>query len=290
MRLLVSCGLVPGPQHETGGGNVLCALVQNLNNVAQKRVAWTTKEIPKHLWGRVVKEPDVFVLYPERIRGNPLRAPRVIRWLLMIPPKAILDSYDPQDILVGYCGIYETLAPIVAGYTVPRPVCTVCLICLPTLPATLLAQPKEPGLVVWTKRKRAAMVCDPHGLPPVASLVDSFVRRVEEIDYGTIFERALLMLRQASFFVCYDPFCFYALLAAMLDTDVVIYPIPGVTGQEYREHSPMMRFGVAYGLDELPRARATRGFTRDYLQTLAKNNIPQIEEFYSYLNKILPSS
>ena len=51
-------------------------------------------------------EDDDIVVYPEIIRGNPLKAKRVVRYILNVPGKLGGDKqYDKDDILVTYDGV-----------------------------------------------------------------------------------------------------------------------------------------------------------------------------------------
>lgn len=58
-------------------------------------------------WGNGLKDKDVCVIYPEIVRGNPLGAKRVIRYVLYFPGANGGDKvYDENEIVFSYSDLY----------------------------------------------------------------------------------------------------------------------------------------------------------------------------------------
>lgn len=96
-----------------------------------------------------------------------------------------------------------------------------------------------------------------------------------ELTSTATMEEHIQAFRTHRYFVCYDPYSFYAWIAAMLGCVTIIHPIANMTKREwlmttmyagFLEHSGAADMaGIAYGWGEAPYAAATMSRTRQQL-------------------------
>lgn len=99
-------------RHDSAGRKVLHRLCHELNEAGQQAYvafprrnrAWNTPYHPGRLKG------DWTAIYPEIVKGNPWRAPRVVRYVLNNPGRLGGDkTYDPSEIVYVYGEMFNDL-------------------------------------------------------------------------------------------------------------------------------------------------------------------------------------
>ena len=178
---------------------------------------------------------DSIVLYPEVVTGNPLKAQRVVRWLLN-KPGFFGTKWDvgESDIIVGYtprlCQMYSGCDQLQVFEAWPK----------------FFVPP--PSYVVrsgkcHTLRKSKAY---------------------PEINGSTLigkdsFDMEMLrdLFQKSERFFCYDADSMLPLFAAMCGCEAVVMPQFGVPRRLWVDNYPLMQF-VAYGHDDVNRANLTR--------------------------------
>lgn len=91
--------------HASGGGKVLHRLCHELRLRGED--AYVTAEVTNPEWDtptwRDEMTPDVIAVYPEIVRGNPLGAWHVARWVLNVPGKLGGDgAYAPSEMVFSW--------------------------------------------------------------------------------------------------------------------------------------------------------------------------------------------
>ncbi|MBS0437166.1 MAG: WavQ [Proteobacteria bacterium] len=178
------------------------------------------------------------VVYPEIVHGNPLRAERVVRWLLHKPGfhKGRYE-YGPGDRYFFFQKAFDDPALNPDGDNLLK--------------------------VVWLRDDvyRQTNFGERHGScyflrkgkgrPLVHELEGSVLAdRLSHAELATLFNRTQLC-------VSYDSYTMYSLFAALCGCDSVVVPEPGVSKEQWYPDEAD-RYGLAYGFDDLEWARRTR--------------------------------
>lgn len=215
---------------------------------------------------------DMVVVYPEIVFGNPLRAPNVVRWMMHKP------GFWTKQVYYGAGELHFYYGQAFREYDVPR--CTTSDLLL-----TIQHTPLHVYLDEQPDRPRAGTAyCLRKGKdrPLVHDLSDSIL-----VD-GKSHEEIAEIFKRVKTFICYDLWTTYSRYAALAGCDSVIVPQEGVSPEQWAPE-PGNRMGVAYGFDDLERARSTRGdlirFYRESSEvegmTVAKAFMAEVDAFFA---------
>ena len=179
---------------------------------------------------------DAMVVYPEVVSGNPLRARHVVRWLLHRPGFHTGEAaHGADDLMFLYQDAFHDPA---AG-----------------------APPERLTLTWWNaayadrgsneRSGSAYLLKKGKGRPIQHDLTDSVL--VDDLSHA---DRAAVFNRVRCFYT-YDPYTLYSRYAAICGCIPVIVPEPGLSREAWvaREEE---RYGLAYGVDDVDWAIATR--------------------------------
>lgn len=210
---------------------------------------------------------DSIVVYPEIVEGNPLGAERVVRWLLNKPGVVFGSAAFGLDEVTFY---FDE----------------------PFLPDTWEADPMRKLKViewkwdVYTKtnyghregtcymvRKGDALPLTYH--PDDAIQVDGLSHR----ELAEVFNRC-------ERFISYDHVTAYSLYAALCGCDSIVVPRDDVNAEEWRESFP---FGVAYGFEDLDRARRTVPNIVSMIADMEADNLKMVNNFVSVCESVFGS-
>lgn len=180
---------------------------------------------------------DAVVVYPEIVADNPLKADKIVRWLLHKPGfHTGIVAYGKDDLLFYYQDAFYD--PTLGDYKDNRLV-----------------------LTWWNKEYRqfnhgfrsgsCYLVKKGQGRPLAHDLNDSIL-----IDTLSHHEKAEVFNRTKYFFT-YDPYTLYARYAALCGCIPIIVPQPGMTRDQWVPYE-VERYGLAYGDEEIEWAVATR--------------------------------
>jgi len=201
--------------------------------------------------------PETVVVYPEVTLGNPLGAAHVARWLLYKP--GLKDPYDfgPGEMFFR-AGEMSDLPKITGG-----------------------AQ----DLFLWRRnpvyrnenrpgRKGACyMVRKGHEKPRIPETEDAIC-----VD-GLSHEETAAVFNRCDTFYSYDEATFYSQYAAICGCDSVIVPGYFADRADWVAAHPIGRVGVAYGLDDLAHARATRDQVAPLLDAQEQAGLETVKAF-----------
>jgi hypothetical protein len=200
------------------------------------------------------------VVYPEIVRGNPLRAERVVRWLLHKPGfhNGEID-FGPGDRYFFYQKAFDdpTLNPDGGGNLLK----TVWV--RDDVYRQTNFGPRRGTCYILRKGAGRPMVHDMHG----SILVD----KMSHDQMAKVFNRVQTC-------ISYDPYTMYSMFAALCGCDSVVVPEPGVTREAWYP-DPRDRYGLAYGFDDVDEARRTRPLLLPHLKQLESDANDSVREF-----------
>lgn len=202
---------------------------------------------------------DAIVVYPEVVAGNPLKANRVVRWLLYKPGfhTGVVD-FSPDDLFFYYLKEYD----YPAFNRFPDNQLFIADYFLEVYQQSNFGPRHGSCFMV---RKGKDRVLDLH--PADAVQVDGLSHR----QMAEVFNRC-------EFFFSYDLYTMYSAYACMCGCKSIVLPIEGMSMEDWR-FSPKSRFGVAYGIDDVPRAVATRENLLQQIRLFEENNLSSVRFF-----------
>lgn len=198
------------------------------------------------------------VVYPEVVRGNPLLAKHVVRWLLHRPGFHTGHvEFGAGDLVFYYQDAFRDVA---AGGT----------------------DGGRLQITWWNDAYRdralpgrhgsAYLIKKGHGRPLVHDLSDSTL--VDDLSHA---ERAAVFNRVLRFYT-YDPYTLYSRYAAICGAVPIIVPEPGVTKETWipveRE-----RYGLAYGEKEIEWAVETRPLLMEQIDAEKREEREMLDRF-----------
>jgi hypothetical protein len=179
-------------------------------------------------------------IYPEIVHGNPLNAPYVIRWLLHRPNFHRADvTFSKNELIFFYQKVF---AEDVAGVSEDN------LLQVRWLRDDIYqnhGDTSRNGICRMIRKGQA-----------------TFVEGIEQADSvplldGKSHDEIAEAFNRCEFFYCHDPYTLYLYYAALCGCTPVVVPQPGLDAQSWRDGFELKQ-GVAYGVDEIPWAVATR--------------------------------
>ncbi len=222
---------------------------------------------------------NLVVIYCEGIKGNPLNAPNVVRWMLSELGKNVKYEYLytwGEKELVYYFN-YELKFekfPDKIGNVYKQ------LICLYVNPKIKQTNYENRSGTCITLRKGKVYNSNITYIHPDESF--EITERHSQEDYIYFFNRY-------EYFISYDPLTFMNIIAALCGCISIIYPIEGVSKYEWLQMTaawPYLKannlsnlYGIAYGMDDIEYALDTIH--------LVKNQWDEIHDF-SLKKSILP--
>ena len=200
---------------------------------------------------------DSIVIYPEIVLGNPLQARNVVRWLLYRP--GLLNPYQfGPDEMFFKAGEMSDLPELTGG---------------------------APDLFLWkinpayrdegrSDRKGACFLvrkgADKPRIPETAEAI--------QID-GLPHEEIAAIFNRCEVFYSYDEASFYSQYAAICGCRSVVVPGLYRSRAEWVKEHPVAEYGVAYGLDDLAHADATRHRVIDLLRAKELAGLQTVRQF-----------
>ena len=205
-------------------------------------------------------DESCIVVYPDIINGNPLNAKKVVRWNLFFKRK---EDYKNNDSNVKELHFY---------YSYP-----------------FGNQTSNSNRILWTIEVFKDIYYDDHR--PLSERKDycvllrkgrnrpimSNLRLVKVID-GKPHNVIADIFRQSKFFISYDLFTMYLIYAALCGCVPIVIPDPEISSCEWRRHH-FMKYGIAYGIDEVDYAVSTRDMLIDHLNFLEKESLNSVKNF-----------
>lgn len=219
-------------------------------------LGWKKSRLP---FANTSKIQDAIVIYPETVLGNPLSAPHYVRWFLHNPTfhTGIERDFDGELYFYFIQAFQQHL---------PKAVCGGRLTLLEYFRSTYRFENAGARHKVCYLLRKGKSRDD---LPSSESLwvVDGLAHK----------EMARAFNECAICFI-YDPYTLYATYAALCGCIPVIVPLAGVTKEQWLPEE-RLRYGLAYGEDDIPYAVATRGQLINRLEADEEENREMVKRF-----------
>jgi hypothetical protein len=258
----------PAFNNESGGAIALHHLCHRLNKAGHRALLWPSYRVritipPRPgalLWNlrgwlrgwdrkfatgpfpnrlaRAADLADAVVIYPEVVSGNPLRAGRVVRWLLHRPGHWTngASEYGADDLFFFFQDAFND--PTIN----PDPDSRLVLAWHNDVYRDFGGSARRGTCYLLRKGKDRSLVHDVEG----SILIDD----LSHAHKAELFNRC-------ERFYSYDPYTMYSQYAAMCGCVPVVVPQPGVSEETWLP-SEEDRYGLAYGEDRIAWAIATR--------------------------------
>jgi hypothetical protein len=253
-------------------------LVHELNTLGEQAVLtptntrnfWTPKEILKRLIrhyrvNRLLNTPvewrprvtaDTIVVYPEIVRGNPLNAPNVVRWLLYYTPD---ESYE--------FSADEMFFRVDRNFDHPG---------IPGDVPDLFLYEINPAYRNEGRRDRKGacyMVRKGLNKPRIPE-----TENAECLD-GRSHEEIARAFNRCAVFYSYDEATMYSQYAALCGCLSVVIPGDYPSRDAWSEGYTIARYGIAYGLSDLEHAHATMHLVRPLLEQREREGLESVRSF-----------
>jgi hypothetical protein len=223
------------------------------------------------------KNPANIIIYPECVAGNPLRAEKVVRWILYYADDKIITTWKDLDLKILYSELFGSNLPsaepeILSIFETQKDF------------FKDLGQKREGNCFMVKKgganRERILNSKDTgkYEKPGDFEIFGGRKARGRSAEPIASMDDLLEIFNKYKRFYSYDCETYISTIAALCGCESVIVPDPtkskqNILSQEYLKH------GVAYGLDDLDRANETRAQLRVDLEKLEKQNITNVEKF-----------
>ena len=253
----------------SGGPIVLYSLCHFLNSIGEKSYM-SGGDFPNVLNLNCPIKPeelnleseDVVVIYPEVTNGNPLNAKNVARWMLY--PIGIhggdIKTHSKNDLIIGWGKECSG-----GGYIINEDNCVIVKHIMSDIYKHLNSASRGKTCYMKRKGKKWGQSFDQH--PQDSICVD-----------GKNHKELSEIFNLCHTFYCYDPHTYYSTYASMCGCDSIVLP-PKTLAKEDWKNSIKDTYGIAYGKDDLGRARKTRPLMLDYIKNQDKSNIENTCKF-----------
>jgi hypothetical protein len=201
---------------------------------------------------------DAIVIYPEIVEGNPLGVEKVVRWLLHRPGYHTGQvAYGPHDLYFFYQEAFDD----------PK----------------LNRFPDNRLTLTWfneaytdrgsgERSGTAYLIRKGEGRPIVHDLTDSTC--VDHLSH----EGRAEVFRRTKYFFTYDLYTMYGLYAALCGCIPVVVPDPALSKEDWTPREAD-RYGIAYGMDDVAWAIATRNILLERVQQVRQEQDEMVRRF-----------
>jgi hypothetical protein len=239
-------------------GELLNALGESVFLETSSRVYTTT--IP--LWRTDSLMDTDIVIYPEIIKGNPLNAKNVVRWILNTPGIIKQDTqstWNASDLIYKFLEYFKVDKEAnVKGI----------LRCLSLNLELFNNASEQRSLYTYSTRKHSGKKLNYH-----SNIYKNIDRDLQD------FKKLNKIFNTTNIFISYDTVTYYSLIAAVCGATSIVVPDENITREEWYSKTPTLKFGVGYGLEDLDWAVSTKHLVRDYLLALEKENEELVRNF-----------
>lgn len=85
--------------------------------------------------------------------------------------------------------------------------------------------------------------------------------------------------------ICYDSETWWSICASLCGCLVIVVPTKGISRKEYFRLMPFFRFGIAYGLMDIPRALLTRHKLTEVLDEENLKNVSSVKDYVNHVKR-----
>lgn len=205
---------------------------------------------------------DAIVIYPESWYGNYLNAPNVVRWMLGFPSEEHIKTWNDTDLWFWYQPMYKNIKA--TKHTGNN-------LYVGEQHRDIFYDMKlSRSGSCWTLRKAQDYITPDQYKHPENSVF------IPYHDAGNIIKLAKLFNTTECFY-CYDNYTYITIQSLMCNTDCVVIPNK-ISNDEFINGHELNKY-VAYGIEDLPRAKSIRNELDDHLIEIENKTQYQIHEF-----------
>lgn len=227
---------------------------------------------PDLLWRHFDKDRTV-VVYGETIRGNPLKATNVVRWIMNTPG---VCGGDGVYALTDHIFQYHPWFAVDPRYEIKGPLTAIDLDHqLKTYQNKNLPNRKGGAYLV---RKGTDKKHNQH--PANFVHADPLLEKMSDEEAADFFNRI-------ETFISYDDMTFISVQAALCGCKSIIIPGEGDRSEENLKKVNRIK-GVAYGFVDQEWVQGTADLLRPHFEALNAENLSTIKAFYEYCEKAIP--
>lgn len=262
--------LIWSPDYNDNSGGVMCLhlLAKELASfgedvyISSKKTLKNSAVKSIHSHGNELQLDRIMAIYPEIINGNPYNCKYVTRWLLNTPGVIGGDGkYGESDLIYKYCEFFN--APDeskVSGF-------------LRTL------EPKFE--IFFDKNQNRKGDCYLIKKGKNKSL-DKHSDNDLNLDSWISDQYLSEVFNSRQRFISYDSITFHSVQAALCGCLSIIIPDNNISKEEYFKRSPLCKYGIAYGMDDIEHALKTQHLVKDHILSM-KNECTLLVK--SYISK-----
>lgn len=205
---------------------------------------------------------DAIVIYPESWFGNYLNAPNVVRWMLAFPSEDHVVTWNERDLWFWFFPFYITKEYNKNSDN---------FLYVTEQHRNIFYDKKlERSGTCWTLRKAQNYITPSEYVhPPDSTFIPYHAA-------GDLIRLAHLFNTKETFY-CYDNYTYLGVQSVMCNTDAITVPHTK-TKEEFFDGHELHKY-IAYGSDDLPRARALRNELFDHLDALEQTTLQHIDTF-----------
>lgn len=204
--------------------------------------------------------PGAIVVYPEVVVGNPLKADRVVRWLLHKPGfnNGGKIDFGKNDLFFYYEKAFD-------DSRFNRH---------PENRLHIVSQRKDVYKITNTGKREGTcyILRKGHKRKIIHDVENSIL--VDDLSH----EEKAKVFNQAQYCISYDTYTMYTVYAAMCGCIPIIIPEEGVSKEEWQPLE-QNRYGMAYGFDDIEYAQRTRGLLLNHLERQEKESNQSVQRF-----------
>lgn len=205
---------------------------------------------------------DCIVVYPESWYGNYLNAPNVVRWMIGLPSESHIKTWSDKDLWFWYIPQYITDV-----YNKDK---DNFLYVGEQHREIFFDQKVERNSICWTLRKAQDFITPNQYIHPKDGIFIPYQAAGDLIGLANIFNKS-------KEFYCYDNYTYLPIQALMCGTDSIVIP-NGFTKEQFINGFELNKY-VAFGLDDLNRAKNIRNEFYHHLDDIENKTINQLHEF-----------
>jgi len=269
-----------------GGVIWLYKLVKNLNKLGENASIYFWHWDTRSPWNKLsYKTLSVFyermlnrlhcfslnnyiVIYPEIVDGNPLNSNNVVRWLLNIPEvfsKGKADSYDKSNLIFSTAAYITNQTKERFGFL--------------NIQTDILTAYEHNLDIFQNKGLPKHGSCYAKRKGKNKTTVDYIPKDSLEISWGKSAEELARIFNEKEVFYSYDHLTYLSVQAALCGCLSIVIPDEVLSAKEWYQQVPHFRYGVAYGLEEIPHAKKTAHLVRQNLINLETESLKQTKKF-----------
>ena len=210
----------------------------------------------------IIFDDDWVVIYPEITFGNPLKAKNVVRWLLHQP------GFHTNAIFYGKGELLVKFNSAIDNFIFPGSVTS-------EQELKVIHYPLEHYNLDNVKEKREGTAyCLRKGANKEIQhdLVGSIL--IDNKSHAEISE----IFKRVKTFVSYDTYTAYSLFAVLCGCESVVVPDDGISIDEWYPNVND-RNGIAYGFDDIERAKQTSGLVKKYVESEEAKSVNNVLAF-----------